>query len=293
MGGDASSSEGATSEAAAAAADAATREAMGDGQAHLPPVAPARAPREAMGDGQAHLPPVAPARAPPLAPPLLRMGSGHDGGRGEAPDAGGRMRGLTKTHTTPDLASLHRQVDKPPPRSPHDAAAARSPCAPGGAAPAARGHALPPARRYDPHTSAISGYLIDLDGTVYRPNSLINGAISFHEFLISTGKPFVYLSNTGAKGAEAVRRKLRTPTYCVSAERLPEHSVFTAAEAQVDFMAERIPSGAKIFVVSGVRPRALGLATRRPLEPTKGRSPRALGLATRRPRSPDHVRKRA
>ena len=33
---------------------------------------------------------------------------------------------------------------------------------------------------------------------------------------------FVYLSNTGAKSSEAVRRKLRAPRYCLSAEKLPD-----------------------------------------------------------------------
>ena len=36
------------------------------------------------------------------------------------------------------------------------------------------------------------------------------GSCAFHEWLVSTGKQFVYLSNTGAKSSEAVRRKLRT-----------------------------------------------------------------------------------
>ena len=108
-----------------------------------------------------------------------------------------------------------------------------------------------PTRRYDPTLSRITGFLIDLDGTVYRPNSLIAGACTFHEWLVSTGKQFVYLSNTGAKSSEAVRRKLRTPRYYLAAEKLPPHCVWTAADAQVEFMADHIPVGAKVFVVSG------------------------------------------
>ena len=108
-----------------------------------------------------------------------------------------------------------------------------------------------PTRRYNPTLSRITGFLIDLDGTVYRPNSLIAGASTFHEWLVSTGKQFVYLSNTGAKSCEAVRRKLRTPRYYLAAEKLPPHCVWTAADAQVEFMADHIPVGAKVFVVSG------------------------------------------
>jgi ribonucleotide monophosphatase NagD (HAD superfamily) len=105
-------------------------------------------------------------------------------------------------------------------------------------------------RRYDPALSRITGFLIDLDGTVYRPNSLMPGASDFHEWLVSTGKQFVYLSNTGAKASEAVRRKLSSPSYYVG-EKLPPDCVWTAADAQVEFMADNIPVGAKVFVVSG------------------------------------------
>ena len=108
-----------------------------------------------------------------------------------------------------------------------------------------------PTRQFDPTLSRITGFLIDLDGTVYRPNSLIAGACTFHEWLVSTGKQFVYLSNTGAKSSDAVRRKLRTPRYFLSTEKLPPHCVWTAADAQVEFMADHIPVGAKVFVVSG------------------------------------------
>ena len=48
-----------------------------------------------------------------------------------------------------------------------------------------------------------------------------------------------------------VRRKLRTPRYYLATEKLPPNCVWTAAEAQVEFMADNIPEGAKVFVVSG------------------------------------------
>ena len=96
-----------------------------------------------------------------------------------------------------------------------------------------------------------------------RPNRLVPGAVTFHEFLVSTDKQFVYLSNTGAKASDAVRKKLRSSRYCLSAEKLPPNCVFTAAEAQADFMAERIPEGAKVFVVSGGGPFWLELLRKR------------------------------
>jgi hypothetical protein len=46
------------------------------------------------------------------------------------------------------------------------------------------------------------------------------------------------------------RRKLSSPSYYVG-EKLPPDCVWTAADAQVEFMADNIPVGAKVFVVSG------------------------------------------
>jgi ribonucleotide monophosphatase NagD (HAD superfamily) len=119
-----------------------------------------------------------------------------------------------------------------------------------GAAAAKEAKEVGPTRQYDPALSRITGFLIDLDGTVYRPNSLMPGASDFHKWMVSTGKQFVYLSNTGAKASEAVRCKLSSPSYYVG-EKLPPDCVWTAADAQVEFMADNIPVGAKVFVVSG------------------------------------------
>ena len=45
------------------------------------------------------------------------------------------------------------------------------------------------ASTYDPHTSEVDGFLVDMDGTMYRPGALIPGAILFHEWLRTSGKP--------------------------------------------------------------------------------------------------------
>jgi ribonucleotide monophosphatase NagD (HAD superfamily) len=110
---------------------------------------------------------------------------------------------------------------------------------------------IPSPKRYNPETADVTGFLVDLDGTVYRPDGLIRGAKEFHEWLVQSGKPFVYLSNTGAKSSDVVRKKLATAPFRLTDDELPEGTVYTAAEAQVEFMAENIPAGAKVFVLSG------------------------------------------
>ena len=149
-------------------------------------------------------------------------------GAGSRALAPGGPRNLRGASSMPDLASMGRQTSDS--EGSGDGAADIEPMA---EPDAALGRGAKATKRYDPNTSQITGFLIDLDGTVYRPNSLIVGACSFHEWLVSTGKQFVYLSNTGAKSSEAVRRKLRTPRYYLATEKLPEQTVWTAAEAQV------------------------------------------------------------
>mmetsp|Transcript_67853 Transcript_67853/g.112804 ORF Transcript_67853/g.112804 Transcript_67853/m.112804 type:complete len:711 (+) Transcript_67853:127-2259(+) len=106
-------------------------------------------------------------------------------------------------------------------------------------------------RVFDPRCSHISGFIIDLNGTICRPGSLLPGARSFHSWLLRTGKQFVYLSNTGYESSEMVRRKLASPPYQLSAKMLSKTKVFTSADSQIKFLQENIPPSAKLFVLSG------------------------------------------
>ena len=42
------------------------------------------------------------------------------------------------------------------------------------------------------------GYLIDMDGVVYRGSAPIPGAVEFIRFLQETGTPFLFLTNNSA-----------------------------------------------------------------------------------------------
>ncbi|MEJ0088952.1 MAG: hypothetical protein WDM80_04255 [Limisphaerales bacterium] len=48
-----------------------------------------------------------------------------------------------------------------------------------------------------------TGYLIDMDGVIYRENKLIPGAVEFVQALIEVGAPFLFLTNNSAR-----RRKI-------------------------------------------------------------------------------------
>jgi ribonucleotide monophosphatase NagD (HAD superfamily) len=107
---------------------------------------------------------------------------------------------------------------------------------------------------YDPETSGITGFLIDLDGTMYLESGLIPGAVRFFEWMKDTGKQFVFLSNTGAKGSDGVVQKFASEKYKLCDGVLALKHVYTAAEAQMALMVhpvQGIPWGAKVFVVAG------------------------------------------
>ena len=98
----------------------------------------------------------------------------------------------------------------------------------------------------------ISAVLIDLDGTIYNPRGMIPGAEDFYAFLCRHHIPYVFLSNTGAKGAAGVREKLqRLGDFYMRNDKPPVSKILTAAEAQAAFMLDTIPRGAKIFAISG------------------------------------------
>ena len=104
---------------------------------------------------------------------------------------------------------------------------------------------------YDPESSGFTGFLIDLDGTMYEPGGLLPGAQEFYKWLVESGTPHVFLSNTGAKNSLGVQRKFRTPPFVLAESEVPLSRILTAGEAQVDYMLNAVPEGAKLLVVAG------------------------------------------
>lgn len=87
----------------------------------------------------------------------------------------------------------------------------------------------------------IEAYLIDLDGTIYSPSGPIDGAAEFYASVLRH-RPHVFLSNTGAKGADGVRQKLLRNGIIMGPNSQHKH-IYTAAQAQCKYMADTIPPG--------------------------------------------------
>lgn len=87
-------------------------------------------------------------------------------------------------------------------------------------------------------TNMKRGYLIDMDGVIYRENHLIPGAAEFVECLLSTGTPFLFLTNNSAPTPEDLAVRLRH----LGIEGISSRHFYTSALNTIDFMSETHPN---------------------------------------------------
>lgn len=89
-----------------------------------------------------------------------------------------------------------------------------------------------------------TGYLIDMDGVIYRENQLIPGARDFVEALIGTGCPFVFLTNNSAPTPEDLSVRLGH----LGIPGLSPRHFYTSALNTAEFLSETHPN-CTVFVV--------------------------------------------
>lgn len=82
------------------------------------------------------------------------------------------------------------------------------------------------------------GYLIDMDGVIYRENQLIPGAAEFVETLNSTGTPFLFLTNNSAPSPEDLTVRLRH----LGIDGVSPRQFYTSALNTADFLNETHPN---------------------------------------------------
>ncbi len=86
-------------------------------------------------------------------------------------------------------------------------------------------------------------YLLDMDGTIYLENDLIEGAAEFIDWLRRTGRDYVFMTNNSSRSADAYLEKLARLK--IPADR---SNIFTSGQAACIFLNNLKP-GAKIYVV--------------------------------------------
>jgi NagD protein len=90
------------------------------------------------------------------------------------------------------------------------------------------------------------GFLIDMDGVIYRGSELISGAQVFVNHLRRTDVPFLFLTNNSQRTRRDVATKLRRMG--IQAE---ERHVFTCAMATARFLAQQKPNGTAFVIGEG------------------------------------------
>jgi len=92
-----------------------------------------------------------------------------------------------------------------------------------------------------------TGYLIDMDGVIYRENQLIPGAADFVEALLATATPFLFLTNNSAPTGEDLTVRLKH----LGIQGLNPRHFYTSAMNTADFLAEAHPNCTAFVVGEG------------------------------------------
>ena len=90
------------------------------------------------------------------------------------------------------------------------------------------------------------GYLIDMDGVIYRGSELIEGARRFINELIEKDIPFLFLTNNSQRTRRDVSTKLNRLDIMVD-----ESHIFTCAMATARFLASQKPNGTAYVIGEG------------------------------------------
>lgn len=90
------------------------------------------------------------------------------------------------------------------------------------------------------------GYLIDMDGVIYRGSEPIPGAADFIRYLQEEGIPYLFLTNNSSYTPFDVVVKLRK----FGIETAPEH-VYTSAHATAEFVHRQKPNGTAFVIGEG------------------------------------------
>jgi NagD protein len=87
------------------------------------------------------------------------------------------------------------------------------------------------------------GFLIDMDGVIYRERQLVPGAERFIGSLIDRGTPFAFLTNNSQRTRRDVAMKLSRMGISVD-----ESHIFTCAMATARFLAAQKPGGTAFVI---------------------------------------------
>jgi HAD superfamily hydrolase (TIGR01457 family) len=88
------------------------------------------------------------------------------------------------------------------------------------------------------------GYLVDLDGTIYKGNKIIPAGKRFIEELQRRDLPFLFVTNNTTRSPKTVQQRLKKEFGLQVEEKI----IYTASLATVDYMDE-LNRGKKVYIV--------------------------------------------
>lgn len=91
--------------------------------------------------------------------------------------------------------------------------------------------------------ASVTCFLLDMDGTFYLGNRLIEGALRFIEVLKRQGKDFLFLTNNSSKHSRMYAEKITALGLPITSEQ-----VFTSGEATALYLRREYP-GARLYLV--------------------------------------------
>ena len=86
-------------------------------------------------------------------------------------------------------------------------------------------------------------FLLDMDGTIYHENELIDGTLDFFQTLVRQGKDYAFMTNNSSKSAKTYVEKLATLGI-----EATEANIVSSVNATVLYLNEQRPKG-KLYVI--------------------------------------------
>ncbi len=90
------------------------------------------------------------------------------------------------------------------------------------------------------------GFLIDMDGVVYRGTQIIPGAVEFIERLHELNVPFMFLTNNSQRTPMDIATRLQRMGF-----RVTQEHIFTSAQATANYLAGHKPGGTAYVIGEG------------------------------------------
>lgn len=90
------------------------------------------------------------------------------------------------------------------------------------------------------------GFLIDMDGVVYRGSELIPGAVDFVKLLLKENIPFMFLTNNSQRTPVDIATRMQRLGFPIG----PDH-IFTSALATASYLSQHKPHGTAYVIGEG------------------------------------------